>query len=272
MEPPLRHIGIPNAVLMVLLIFLLIFPAGAVAQDKTSGGGNQLHDSEKKLKQVDGHLISEETEKASPTLNPVTSGVDLNSLDWDYMIFEYDQMWNRNPNPNPDWNFPLYEQGEPAGNINGDSSDTGNPIDDFIVTNRLRDGTWKTAVFFGGNSSGEPNDIIKRKLVPVGDLNGDRYADAVAVDNPGTKSVEIYEGTDFGYSATGATLNKLDPANFNILGFQDFNGDNRVDIFSYSETTGDVKITLGQINLEIYLSTLIVVFFLLILKKCLPKI
>ncbi|MDZ7681190.1 MAG: hypothetical protein U5J63_05595 [Fodinibius sp.] len=115
----------------------------------------------------------------------VQSGIDYGSLNGMYTIFEHDASWNLNPNTVH--NFALFQQGQPAGNVNGDIT-SGNPVNDYIVSSKARDEntsalydqTWKTAVFFGGNTSGNPDQIIRRKLIPVGDLNGDGYDDAVS--------------------------------------------------------------------------------------------
>ncbi len=232
------HDGSKIEAVFMVIVFLFIMistPFGAIGQDKKLEGGGESSIHQKSLEPSQSHFDRQKSQQSSPNFNPITSGVDLNSISGDYTIYEHDQMWNRNPNPNTNWDFRLFGQGEPAGNINGDN------MDDFIVT-----GSQKTAVFFGGNTSIEPDQIIDRKLKPVGDLNGDGYADAVAVDT--MDNHYIYEGSSTGYNQVSSTLNDLDPTNFNILGFIDFNQDGREDIFAYSETTGEIKLTLGSNN------------------------
>jgi len=189
---------------------------------------------------------------------PVNSGIDYKSVDQAFTIFEQDQSWNLNPNPNQQQNFALFKQGKPAGNVNGDSTN-GNPVDDFIVTSiardeqtsTLEDQTWKTAVFFGGNTSGTPDQIISRKLIPVGDLNGDGYSDAVAAEtNLQYPSIDnqpayVYEGTANGYVQTSRILYDGFLPSQKQIAFRDFNADGYADVLSYYPDNGDVIITWG---------------------------
>lgn len=230
---------------------------------------------QKKLQQLREHQSSEQPRASSSKLQPVQSSVDYSSIDGMFTTFEQDQSWNLNPNPNPQQNFALFGQGQPAGNVNGDSTN-GNPVKDYIVTGQARDEntsalydqTWKTAVFFGGNTSGTPDQIIDRKLIPVGDLNGDGYADAVAsevnLQYPSTQNQApyIYKGSASGYKKTSKLLDEGFNSRQKQIGFKDFNRDGYEDIVSYYPDADDVFITWGaplfsDVTFTVYSSVLV---------------
>lgn len=253
-----------SLLITIIVIFMaLSLPMELSAQESSREKNQHPPHMQKKMEQLKKHLQNTQQETVDRQLQPVQSGIDLSSLNNLYTVFEHDQSWNRNPNPDPRKNFAFFDQGQPAGNINGDSSSTGNPIDDYIVTGiakdeqtaTLEDETWKTAVFLGDDTSEEADQIIRRKLVPVGDLNGDGYADAVAVEvnlqYPSSTSQQqayIYKGTANGYVQTSTTLQNGFNASHKQIGFNDLNRDGYTDIFSYSNDNGDIIINWGAQN------------------------
>ena len=241
--------GIIFSVLFALCV--TIFPSDVIGQQQ-----NQQREVKEQIKQLRERM----QQRSSTSINPVSSGVDLGSIGSNFTVFNFDQSWNRNPNPDPQLNFPVFRQGQPAGNINGDSLN-GNSMDDYVVTglarneqtSSLQDSTYKTAVFFGGNTSGTPDQIIYRRLVPVGDLNGDGYSDAMAAGLNGLNTQysvpnEIYEGTDTGYQPTGQNIATITTENFNIIGFNDVDSDGRDDILIYRTDSADLTIARGLSN------------------------
>ncbi|WP_138429977.1 FG-GAP-like repeat-containing protein [Fodinibius saliphilus] len=241
------------AVYFIVLGIVLSIPVELMAQQKTWSEKINPPFYQKKLEQIQRHLESDDGE-----LTPVENGVDLPTLNEKYTAFINDQSWNRNPNTDPANNFVLFDQGKPAGNINGDSSGTGNSINDYVVssparderTAALEDQVWKTAVFYGGNTIGTPDQIIYRRLVPIGDINGDGYADAVAFE-PGflqypsnnDDTPYIYTGSPSGYQKTSVVLQGIQE---NMLAFNDINNDGFDDVFMYSTYNGDFSITWGR--------------------------
>ncbi len=241
-----------------MLLVMIGIPADVIAQE---GEQNQLPPRmQQKIQQLKEQLQDRQGQAG----NSVQSEVDLQTLTSEYTVIEQDQSWNRNPNTNTAQNFALYPGGQPAGNINGDSSSTDHPIDDYIVssvarnenTATLEDQVWKTAVYFGDNTTGEPDQVIYRKLVPVGDLNGDGYADAVAIDTESSlafpttgidNSPYIYRGSPSGYQQTTSYFEMGDESGFTHIGFRDINRDGFDDIISYlgNELIGDLIITWG---------------------------
>lgn len=239
------------AVIVGLMVYL---PYDSFGQDLTNKKQYPPH-LQKKLEQMRQHLKDRgQLEQSTNQLQPRQSGVDLQTLSAgsEYTVLEHDQSWNRNPNPNPQNNFALFGQGQPAGDINGDGKD------DFVVvdlardekTSTLEDQVWKTAVFFGGNTSGDPDQFFRSKLIPVGDLNGDGYADAVV-----PQSGAIYQGTGNGYSDSEENVSAGFNSGQQQIGFHDYNRDGYDDVLSYDPYDGDIVITWGEGNLTDVFST-----------------
>ncbi len=243
-----------KAFLLTLFIFFAMGASTLVLGQQNEKTIEDRLDAIEGRQEIRPEIKSQHDTTNSP--NPVGSGVDLSSLNDNYTLFEFDQSWSSSPNPNPELNFNLPQQGRRAGNVNGDSLN-GNPVNDYFVTSKARDEatsdlsdqTWKTAVFYGGNTSGLPDQIIDRKLVPVGDLNGDGYADAFAVspyiENPSSSddSRYFYKGSENGYVKTNSTAGLY--AEDDIIGFFDFNSDGYGDFLSYNSFSGDVTVVQG---------------------------
>jgi hypothetical protein len=100
-------------------------------------------------------------------------------------------------------NAPLNGPGVWAGDINGDGR-----IDLLHVRQVLDDReesgeiALKTFVYFGGVVSTEPDQIVHAHLEPVGDLDGDGYADAME-RNAFSIGPVFWRGSPEGYIATG---------------------------------------------------------------------
>lgn len=241
-----------------VIAILLIQPVRSNAQVISKEDTRLQHI--KDLKDLDLPFQNQGLGNNQNELSPIPSSIDLGSLNDGYLRYTYDQSWNRNPNPNPAWNFMLYGTGTPAGNINGDSSSTGFPINDYVVskvarnekTPELEDMVWKTAVFYGNNTTGEPDQLFYRKLEPVGDLNGDGYSDAIAVDKKNSLNFPsnidfgnyIYKGTPNGYQKTSITVDISSTST--IIGFLDIDNDGLQDVFSAVSGTDTVKVIWGQ--------------------------
>lgn len=253
--PNREQLNFAILILLVTVVFMGSIPVEAVAQQSQQ---NQYPPHlQKKRQQLEQWSVNVGSQSAGQ-LQPVQSGIDYGSLNGMYTTFEQDQSWNLNPNSNPAHNFALFQQGQPAGNVNGDST-SGNPVSDYIVTSQARDEntsalydqTWKTAVFFGGNTTGNPDQIIRRKLIPVGDLNGDGYDDAVSGESnlkyssTDNQPSYIYKGTANGYVKTAKVLYEGFHSTQKQIGFNDYNRDGYEDVLSYYPYDTAVIITWG---------------------------
>ncbi len=154
-----------------------------------------------------------------------------------------DEIWKKVEWPNPEQNFFPSKLIIPAGDINGDG------VTDFIKTfesldertDELYDYTLKTLIYYG--KKGEINthdDIVYYEVKPVGDLNGDGYADAVGEDLEG--NFVLLVGSDEGYQVLESSsevelaemLNSFGASqnlrNINFRTGRDINGDEYEDI------------------------------------------
>lgn len=161
--------------------------------------------------------------------------IDFSSSD-DFLKVSPTNTWDLTENPNPEINFPIFNNGLPAGDINGDDRN------DIIVTANARDertpqmddNVTKTAVFFSGTMSDIPDQLFYNRLIPVGDLNYDGYSDAIAqVEGVG---FEVYQGSPTGYKSSGILVEVPDPnsISYNFHGFADFDGDGYGDVVIYA--------------------------------------
>lgn len=156
--------------------------------------------------------------------------------------FTEDQSWALNENPNPSLNFDLTGTPQFAGDVNGDGTNDyvytdGSARDDR--TSRLEDRAGKTALFFGGDPSKEPDQLLYTEqgasLQPVGDLNGDGRDDAVVTSGD---EIRIYTGDSTGYTeserrfSTGFGVGKS-------VGFTDLDGDGYEDVVVFDQFTNE---------------------------------
>ncbi len=161
---------------------------------------------------------------------------------------EHDQSFAINPNPTPRLNLPLFAGIglRRAGDINGDGTN------DYLYNGKLRfgpvltlpnardertteleDRTGKTSVYFGGQHSEEEDQFFYRSLRPVGDINGDGYADAAEIDVENNQ-VRLFLGSPSGYQDSGVTRSldltfEIDLF-VSISGFTDLDGDGLDDV------------------------------------------
>ncbi len=125
-----------------------------------------------------------------------------------YSILQPVYFWEFSVNPNPEMIEPLLTQGTFAGDINGDGINdlvfSDNKLYGDVRTEDLSDYVNKTLVFYGGNTSKyEYDQIVYDALIPLGDLNGDTFADAVS------RAGELFNGSPQGYLSSGHSLSQL---------------------------------------------------------------
>ncbi|GAB5527532.1 MAG: hypothetical protein Roseis2KO_54040 [Roseivirga sp.] len=141
-----------------------------------------------------------------------------------------------------------------AGDINGDGKD--DMISEYSNrsiaderTEDLSDLTFKTLIYYGGNTTGEHDQVIYSSLKPVGDLNGDGFDDAVGSDHDGMRY--YFFGSGAGYIKSDTS--PIDSYLPNISGFRDFNNDGYEDALCHGGTTSNssiFKILFGGPNQE----------------------
>jgi hypothetical protein len=108
----------------------------------------------------------------------------------------------------------------------------------------------KTALFFGGASSGAPDQVVYTpdRLYPVGDLNGDGHADAVMIAG---RTLRVFRGTEAGYQATGVTRSLASEFVGSVRGFADLDGDQTADaVLGHLYADGAVDVVMGSDRLE----------------------
>ncbi len=139
------------------------------------------------------------------------------------------QTLNLSANPDPNLNVPFNGSGQWTMDINGDGLGDylyrGFPRD--INTSQLDDNSPKTLVFFGGNISEIPDQILPYWLTPVRDINRDGFVDAI----------DHQDGTIFFGSPDGFASNGLNLARPDMIANDQFGIDNT--LFGTSDLDGD---------------------------------
>lgn len=165
------------------------------------------------------------------------------------------QSWVVNPTPLPQRNFETLGTPQLAGDINGDgtndylySTPLAAPARDERTAEVLGDRTGKTAVFYGGPPSSEPDQFFYTSLVPVGSLNGDGFDDAVGV-NAADSTLRLYAGTPFGYQDLGAEFSlPLVPPGLVVRGFADLDDDGFGDVLLGSPAQDAFVVAYGALT------------------------
>jgi len=242
--------------LVMVIAIVLAVPNQIFAQDQTDDPNVvKITEQESKIKQKLKQKLKEKGK------NFTTKGsVNHKTLDNEVIEFDFDQQWQSSDNPNPQWNFDIFSSGWPAGDINGDGiQDMINTVEsarDERTSNNLEDVTGKTAVFYGGSSGGsitgqQPDAFFYKHFIPVGDLNDDGYADALAVDTRSSTNFTIYTGSANGFQTTGVTI----PVFYGfdtgqVIGFSDFDADGYGDVLFGNTGQGNFTILFGASDLS----------------------
>ena len=144
------------------------------------------------------------------------------------------QSWTMANNPEPQLNFDLRGTPRRAGDVNGDGIDdyvyAATPRDERTPSN-LEDRTGKTALYFGGGTPENPDQLLYDELPPVGDLNGDGFADALKIDG---STARIFTGSSSGYTDSGETVSLSSDAYGSVVGFTDVDADGVTDALLYT--------------------------------------
>ncbi len=116
----------------------------------------------------------------------------------DYLVYHPTDIYHSNPWPNEQKNF-IIDRYDDAGDINGDGI-----IDMYYTqlcaderTGEVYDKIHKTIIIFGGaDLSVLSEQILYVEIIPLGDLNGDGYADAIGINE--NQSWQYYFGSGAG--------------------------------------------------------------------------
>lgn len=164
-----------------------------------------------------------------------------------YIKVYHDYTWIIAENPNPEINMNILKTGNYAGDINGDGKIdlviSGYARDERTI--ELSDEVGKSFIFFGNNTTAMAYDqLIYDYLIPIGDINGDGFDDAVSINEDGNF---YYLGSTLGYSKSEVQTNGLDTE---VMGFSDFDGDNYEDYVTWDSRTDMIHITWGAAELS----------------------
>lgn len=173
----------------VAVLLFIAAPTTLLAQQQDADEPKSLKEHLKKKQQELREKAGIEEDQQQAPLQQ--SGIDLGSLTGPYAIFEKDQSWMFG-NPGGSFKTPLTRSGQWAGDINK------NGTPDFVVRSEP-DGP-ETIVYYGGNTTTDPDQVLDVWLSPVGDINGDGHADAV------TGYGQIYYGSDTGYESSSENI------------------------------------------------------------------
>ena len=109
-------------------------------------------------------------------------------------------------------------------------------------------------MFYGGADGGsitgqQPDDFYYSNIIPVGDITGDEYADALVLERSSSQSYTIYTGSSSGLQSTGTTFSQVYGSSTEVIGFSDFNGDDIGDVMLGNPSQGTFQIIFGASNL-----------------------
>ncbi len=153
-------------------------------------------------------------------------------LEDDVFVYSPHDTWILSDNPNPQFNFNIFEAGVPGGDINGDGLGSivisvDNVPDDRVTGEVVR--TSKTAIFYGDNRTSTPDEFYYKRMYPIGDFDGDGYDDMLV--HNGNNIYSIWYGSANGLVEGNHTV-YLEIDNFtSVLGFHDITGNGKSDIF-----------------------------------------
>ena len=162
----------------------------------------------------------------------------------DHMVYDYLDTYHSKTWPNPAENFTIKSYYY-AGDINGDNIDDMYYYAGFCGDERtgdVFDEVEKTIIVYGGaNLTILETELFYLEIVPVGDLNGDGYGDAIGKNEDG--SIQYYWGSDVGLTED-PTLYSVASLNDVIDAFFDIDNDGYEDYLTES-ATGDFEIVYG---------------------------
>lgn len=224
----------------ILLLFVSICFTGLSAQAQVL----PERESKNSDRPIGVRLPFDQREVASAHSSPSTASAPfaddaLEHIDSQVVI-------NRTLNPRPEINFDVTGPGQYAGDVNGDG------VDDYIHTRLARDErtsdiledrTEKTALFFGKDLPIQKEDqLVYNALHPVGDLNGDKYDDAIARTDG---HIHTFLGSPNGYVKDETSV--LNGFEYDGLpkGFTDLNGDGYEDAVVQSFDARSFAVLLG---------------------------
>lgn len=198
-------------------------------------------------------LISTQTLTLNQVLVPQFQ-LETNSFQDDFKSVDFKNVFDIVRFDNPELNFFPDARSVFAGDINGDGKD--DMISEYSNRNiaderteDLSDLTFKTLIYYGGNTTGEHDQVVYSSLTPIGDLNGDGFDDAVGSYRGGERYYFFGSGDGYIKSDTSPIGSYLP----NISGFRDFNNDGYEDALSHGGKTTNssiFKIVFGGPNEE----------------------
>lgn len=200
-----------------------------------------IEDEEGRIK-----IKQESVEKVTPLETMFKSSINLD--------FEYrdpvGEVWQKLGWPDEKINFNPGGVNIPAGELTGDG--TKNFIRTYfnVIDDRDPSGetlTNKTLVFLGANPGTEPDQILYTQLIPVGDINANGKANAIAFNFDQSKWY-IYEFIGTGFTTEPLGLDMLDwevrPNNQSVA-FYDVDGDGFDDVVFLNGSTNRIYILYG---------------------------
>jgi hypothetical protein len=139
-----------------------------------------------------------------------------------YPVLHFDAMWRGEAWLDPEINFvPVATAYRFAGDITGNGRAGRVNVYSSVADERDPDlgaRTHKSLVFFGGNLTAVPDQVLYTSLLPIGDVNGSGYTDAIGTSFDG--SATYWRGTPSGFVDTG-----ISAPQGNFVGFLDLDSD-----------------------------------------------